>query len=274
MFEKRSHVNTSVSWGGCAAVWAQTPRQAKETDSSFALSCRLAEQAGPHQNRRPLQIFIISPLLTSLLIFPWNKRSHKVLIIPLSFHTFKSLGRDQNLLISDIIRPKELVLDFPVQGSQKLCPSSPAFLGFSRPSDDRQLSSSASATQGKLQEHPLYLEHSAELWNTPSRRFSLHIIHLAPFPLGTKRITLELFFPDLFIECQSSFYWLFLRGSWRGWFYKQPPWICYLRVEKGFPSTTNREVHGSYQPAKLPASPEVATQLSHCIWGLLCHPAI
>lgn len=131
MFEKWSHVNTSVSWGGCGTVWAQTPRQAKETDSSFALSCRLAEQAGPHQNRRPLQIFIISLLLTSLLIFPWNKRSHKVLIIPLSFHAFKSLGRDQNLLISDIIRPKELVSDIPVQGpgtsalTQKLCPSSP-----------------------------------------------------------------------------------------------------------------------------------------------------
>lgn len=130
MFEKWSNVNTSISWGGCGAVWAQTPRQAKETDSSFALSCRLAEQAGPHQNRRPLQIFIISPLLTPLLIFPWNKRSHKVLIIPLSFHSFKFLGRDQNLLISDITRPKELVSDIPVQGlgtsalNQKLSPSS------------------------------------------------------------------------------------------------------------------------------------------------------
>ena len=69
MFGKGSHANPSVSWGGFGAVWAQVPRQAKETDSRFATSCTLAKQVGPHQNHRPLQIFIISPLLTSLLIF-------------------------------------------------------------------------------------------------------------------------------------------------------------------------------------------------------------
>lgn len=169
MFEKRSHVNTSVSWGVCGAVWAQAPRQAKETDSSFALSCRLAEQAGPHQNRRPLQIFIISPLLTSLLIFPWNKRSHKVLIIPLSFHTFKSLGRDQNLPISDIIRPKELVSDIPVQGprtpalTQKVCPSfpTPSLAGMLTPFWGWAIVfysfSHKGQNMGKLQEQTLYL---------------------------------------------------------------------------------------------------------------------
>lgn len=79
MFEKWSPVKSSVSWGGFGAVWVQTPRQAKETHSSFATSCTLAEQARPHQNCRPLQIFINSPLLTSPLVFPWNKRTHKIL---------------------------------------------------------------------------------------------------------------------------------------------------------------------------------------------------
>lgn len=125
MFEKQSHVHTSVSWGGFGAVWEQTPRQTKETDSSFATTCTLAEQAGPHQNRRPLQIFIISPLLTSLLIFPWNKRNHKssFFFFPLSFHSFKSLGRDQNLLRSDIIRPRELASSIPVQQLGHLLPT-------------------------------------------------------------------------------------------------------------------------------------------------------
>lgn len=86
------------------------------------------------KNRRPLQIFIISPLLTSLLIFPWNKRNNKVLFFPLPFHTCKSLGRDQNLLTSGIIRPRELASGIPVQWlgaspstpcTQRLCPSSP-----------------------------------------------------------------------------------------------------------------------------------------------------
>lgn len=283
MFEKQSHVNTSISWEGCGAVWAQTPRKAKETDSSFALSCRLAEQAGPHQNRRPLQIFIISPLLTSLLIFPWNKRSHKVLIIPLSFHTFKSLGRDQNLILSD---PRNWFLTFLFRGLEHLPLEVELFLSHSQPCWDVHalpvtgniVFSSCSHTgqnTGKLQECTLHLEHGRALKHPTQTLLIMRIaIHLAPFSLSTQRITLELFFPDLFTECKSSFYWLFLRGIWRGWFHEQPPWIWYLRVQRRFPGATISKFVGGISLQKLAAFTEAATQLPHCIWGLLYHLAI
>lgn len=70
MFEKWSPVKSSVSWGGFGAVWVQTPRQAKETHSSFA-TCTLAEH------------IFNSPSLTSPPIFPWNKRTHKITFPPL-----------------------------------------------------------------------------------------------------------------------------------------------------------------------------------------------
>lgn len=188
MFEKQSHVNTSVSWGGCAAVWAQTPRQAKERDSSFALCCRLAEQAGPHQNRRPLQIFIISPLLTSLLIFPWNKRSHKVLI-PLSF-SHSSPWEETKFAHTWYYQTQGAGFGHSCSGvwnicpTQKLCPSpTPSLAGMFMPFWQQAIVFFRFSHTGQNMEHPLYLEHSEELWNTPPRPFSLPISPSTLHPL-------------------------------------------------------------------------------------------
>lgn len=232
MFEKRSHVNTSVSWGGCGAVWAQTPRQAKETDSSFALSCRLAEQAGPHQNRRPLQIFIISPLLTSLLIFPWNKRSHKVLIIPLSFHAVP--GKRPKLAHIWYYQTQGTVFWHSCSGFWNTCPYSEVvpLVSHSQPCWDAEpfqwqpiVFSSFSHTGQKHGEgsgaHLVFgtLQNSG----TPHPDLSHYANYHPPCTLTPERITLELLFPGLFIQCQSSFSWLFLRGIWRKWSHEKPP---------------------------------------------------
>lgn len=66
--------------------------------------------------------------------FLGTKEIIKFFFFPLPFHTCKSLGRDQNLLTSGILRPRELVSGIPVQWlgaspprpcTQQLCPSSP-----------------------------------------------------------------------------------------------------------------------------------------------------
>lgn len=230
MFEKRSHVNTSVSWGGRGAVWAQTPRQAKETDSSFALSCGLAEQAGPHQNRRPLQIFIISPLLTSLLIFPWNKRSHKVLIIPLSFHAVP--GKRPKPAHIWYYQTQGTVFWHSCSGFWNICPYSEfvPLLSHSQPCWDADALPVTANCLLQLQPHRA--EHGEPsgthlVFGTLQNSGTPHpdLSHHANYhpPCTPDRITLELFFPGLFIQCQSSFSWLFLRGIWREWSHEKPP---------------------------------------------------
>lgn len=190
MFEKQSHVHTSVSWGGFGAVWEQTPRQTKETDSSFATTCTLAEQAGPHQNRRALQIFIISPLLTSLLIFPWNKRNHKSSFFFFPYPSTRSSPWEETKTCSGLILsgPGNWPLAFlfsswgiSSQHSEAmpfLSPSPPHWNAHT-PFGDGQLSSPASApkgrTWGNFRDTPGTCN-SAGPWKTPRRSFSLPLL--------------------------------------------------------------------------------------------------
>lgn len=92
--------------------------------------------------------------------FLGTKEIIKFFFPPLSFHPFKSLGTDQNLLRSDIIRPREPASGIPIQVAGGFPPYTHSeavpFLSPSQPhwdahtsSGDGQLSSPASATKGR-----------------------------------------------------------------------------------------------------------------------------
>lgn len=218
MFEKRSHVNTSVSWGGRGAVWAQTP--GKPRRQIPVLHCLAS-----WQNRQDhIKIADHCRSSSSLLYSPhcWyflgTKEVIKFLLSP--YPSMQSLGRDQNLLISDIIRPKELFSDIPVQGSgtsaptQNLCPSSrtPSLVGMLTPFQWQPIVfSSFSHTgqnMGNLQEHTLYLEHCRTLEHpTPIFLIMQITTHLAPLtelPWNSSSLACSynanLVFPDFFWE--------------------------------------------------------------------------